>query len=375
MAMFGTIALTGYHLYVIIPKGLLLQQGNRNYHRPARGRGWQDISDQATTSGSRRSIHAILRDPAVASIGSQIGAGGGTTTVNNGRVFIALKPQNQRVPVDQVIGRLDSNLANIEGITLYMQAAQDITIGGASNSISIYLGRRRPGRAQPLGPLFLDKIRAIPGIVDVTTDQLNAGPNSTSPSSATSPRALASSPRPSTTRSTTRSASASCRPCSPRSTSITSCWRSSRSSNTAPKRSTASTSRHRAVSRCPWPPWSTASPKCRRWSSTTRASSLGDDLVHLKPGTAIGQAVAAIQQVEKQLGRPLSLQTSFQGNAQAFTASSLSSTPILIAAALVCHLPDPRRALREPDRSAHDHFDSAIGRPWRAAAAHGGVTT
>jgi hypothetical protein len=54
---------------------------------------------------------------------------------------------------------------------------------------------------------------------------------------------------------------------------------------------------------------------------------------NLKPGTAIGQAVAAIQQIAKQLGKPLSLQTSFQGNAQAFTAS-LSSTPILIAAAL-----------------------------------------
>jgi multidrug efflux pump subunit AcrB len=51
------------------------------------------------------------------------------------------------------------------------------------------------------------------------------------------------------------------------------------------------------------------------------------------PGTAIGQAVNAIQQVEKQLGKPLSLQTSFQGNAQAFGAS-LSSTPILIVAAL-----------------------------------------
>ena len=54
---------------------------------------------------------------------------------------------------------------------------------------------------------------------------------------------------------------------------------------------------------------------------------------NLLPGTAIGQAVSAIQQVEKELGKPLSLQTSFQGNAQAYGAA-LSSTPILIAAAL-----------------------------------------
>src|SRR5207253_3216629 len=55
---------------------------------------------------------------------------------------------------------------------------------------------------------------------------------------------------------------------------------------------------------------------------------------NLAPGTAIGQAVAAIQQVETDLGKPLSLTTSFQGNAQAFQAS-LSSTPILIVAALI----------------------------------------
>jgi multidrug efflux pump subunit AcrB len=55
---------------------------------------------------------------------------------------------------------------------------------------------------------------------------------------------------------------------------------------------------------------------------------------NLRPGTAIGQAVSAIQQVEKDLGKPLSLQTSFQGNAQAY-GQSLSTTPILIVAALV----------------------------------------
>ena len=55
---------------------------------------------------------------------------------------------------------------------------------------------------------------------------------------------------------------------------------------------------------------------------------------NLMPGVSIGQAVAAIQQVEKELGKPVSLATSFQGNAQAFQ-SSLASTPILIAAALV----------------------------------------
>ena len=90
---------------------------------------------------------------------------------------------------------------------------------------------------------------------------------------------------------------------------------------------------HRAASRCRYRRWLTASSKCRRWSSTIRAVSLGDALVNLAPGTALGQAVSAIQKAAKELGPPLSLQTSFQGNAQAFGAS-LKSTPILIAAAL-----------------------------------------
>ena len=71
-----------------------------------------------------------MKDPAVASIGSAIGAGGGNTTVNNGRIYIALKPYKQRNSMETILARLRTNLAKIQGITLYMQAAQDITIGG-----------------------------------------------------------------------------------------------------------------------------------------------------------------------------------------------------------------------------------------------------
>ena len=71
------------------------------------------------------------------------------------------------------------NLAHIQGITLYMQAAQDITIGGrvSKTQYQYTLDDADPGELNHCGaPLFLDRIRAIPGIVDVTTDQLNAGP-------------------------------------------------------------------------------------------------------------------------------------------------------------------------------------------------------
>src|SRR6201999_1512742 len=76
------------------------------------------------------------------------------------------------------IARLRKNLAKIQGITLYMQAAQDITIGGRVNKTQFQytLDDADPGELNLWAALFLDKIKASPGITDVTTDQLNAGP-------------------------------------------------------------------------------------------------------------------------------------------------------------------------------------------------------
>src|ERR1700750_1503610 len=98
MVMFGTIALTGY-LYVIIPKGFFPQQDTGLIIGQSEAA--QDISFQAMAERPQALIDAVMQDPAVASIGSGVGAGGGTTTVNTGRVYIALKPQNQRPSIDQ----------------------------------------------------------------------------------------------------------------------------------------------------------------------------------------------------------------------------------------------------------------------------------
>ena len=176
MVMFGTIALTGY-LYVIIPKGFFPQQDTGLILGLSEAA--QDISFQAMAERQQALINAVMQDPAVATVGSAIGAGGGNTTVNNGRVFIALKPQGPADPsVDQVIARLRTNLAKIQGITLYMQAAQDITIGGrlSKTQYQYTLNDADPGELAHWATLFLDRIKAIPGITDVATDQLNAGP-------------------------------------------------------------------------------------------------------------------------------------------------------------------------------------------------------
>ncbi|HTB04563.1 MAG TPA: efflux RND transporter permease subunit, partial [Bradyrhizobium sp.] len=166
MTMFGTIALTGY-LYVVIPKGFFPEQDTGliiGFSEAA-----QDISFPAMAERQQALLNALIRDPAVASVGAAVGAGGGTTTVNDGRVFIALKPKSQRGSMDQVLARLRTNLAKIQGITLYMQAAQDITIGGrvAKTMYQYTLNDADPGELNHWAGLFLDRIKAIPGITDV----------------------------------------------------------------------------------------------------------------------------------------------------------------------------------------------------------------
>src|SRR5467141_2764115 len=175
MTMLGTIALTGY-LYVLIPKGFFPQQDTGLIIGLSEAA--QDISFQAMAERQQALLDAVMRDPAVATVGAAVGAGGGNTTVNNGRVDIALKPQNQRGSMDQVLARLRTNLAKIQGITLYMQAAQDITIGGrVSKTMYQYtLNDADPGELNHWAALFLDRIKTVPGITDVATDQLNAGP-------------------------------------------------------------------------------------------------------------------------------------------------------------------------------------------------------
>ena len=333
MSMVGTIVLTGY-LYMLIPKGFFPQQDTGMIIGQSEAA--QDISYAAMAERQQALLNAVMRDPAVASIGSAIGAGGGTTTVNTGRVFIALKPENQRPPVDQVIARLRTNLAKIQGITLYMQAAQDITIGGrvSKTQYQYTLDDADPGELSHWAALFLDKIKAIPGIVDVTTDQLNAGPRL----DVTIKRDVAASYgiQPSTIDNTLDDAFGQ---------RIVSTMYTTLNQYHVVLEVEPQFEYSPATLNNIYVPSSTGQqvPLATLVDSAVKVAPLVVNhqgqfpsvtiSFNLMPGTAIGQAVSAIQQVEKQLGKPLSLQTSFQGNAQAFGAS-LSSTPILIVAAL-----------------------------------------
>lgn len=176
MTLLATIVLTGY-LYVIIPKGFFPQQDTGFIFGITEAS--QDISFPAMSERQQAVVDTVLQDPAVASVGSYIGPGGPTATLNNGRVFITLKPKGERiVSADDIINRLRSKLAHIQGIALYMQAAQDITIGGrlSRTQYQYTLVDADPGELNYWSSIFLDKLKSIPGIADVASDQQNAGP-------------------------------------------------------------------------------------------------------------------------------------------------------------------------------------------------------
>jgi hydrophobe/amphiphile efflux-1 (HAE1) family protein len=333
MVMLGTIALTGY-LYVIIPKGFFPQQDTGLIIGQSEAA--QDISFEAMKERQQALLDAVMRDPAVATVGSAVGAGGGSYTMNDGRVFIQLKPAEQRDPMEKVLTRLRTNLAKIQGITLYMQAAQDITVGARLNKTQFQytLNDADPGELDHWARLFLDKFKTVPGITDVATDQLNAGPML----DITIKREVASSfgilpftidntlddafgQRIVSTMYTTLQQYHVILEVNPKfqygPEALNGIYVKSSSGQQVP----LSTLVDSVVKVAPLVINHTG-----QFPSVTIS-------FNLAPGTAIGQAVSAINAVEKELHPPLSVQTSFQGNAQAFGAS-LSSTPILILASL-----------------------------------------
>jgi HAE1 family hydrophobic/amphiphilic exporter-1 len=333
MVMLGTIALTGY-LYVIIPKGFFPQQDTGLIIGQSEAA--QDISFEAMKERQQALLDAVMRDPAVATVGSAVGAGGGSYTMNDGRVFIQLKPAEQRDPMEKVLARLRTNLAKIQGITLYMQAAQDITVGARLNKTQFQytLNDADPGELDHWARLFLDKFKTVPGITDVATDQLNAGPML----DITIKREVASSfgilpftidntlddafgQRIVSTMYTTLQQYHVILEVNPKfqygPEALNGIYVKSSSGQQVP----LSTLVDSVVKVAPLVINHTG-----QFPSVTIS-------FNLAPGTAIGQAVSAINAVEKELHPPLSVQTSFQGNAQAFGAS-LSSTPILILASL-----------------------------------------
>src|SRR5439155_3173337 len=127
VVFFVTLLATTY-LFIQIPKGFFPQQDTGLITGTSEAA--QDVSSAEMARLQQALAEVVAQDPDVASFAGSIGSNSGGT-INSGRFFINLKPRDQRAAsVDQVINRLRPQLAKIEGAALYLQAAQDITVGG-----------------------------------------------------------------------------------------------------------------------------------------------------------------------------------------------------------------------------------------------------
>ncbi len=167
-----TIMLNGY-LFWIVPKGFFPQQDNGTVFGGIQGE--QDISFQAMQVDTLRFVNMIKTDPAVQNV---MAFTGGQGAANSGFIYLALKPLNERkTSASQVINRLRPKLVSIPGATVFLQAGQDLRIGGRSSSAQ-YQYTIQSDNLDDLvkwGPTLLAEMRKQSMLTDVNTDQQNSG--------------------------------------------------------------------------------------------------------------------------------------------------------------------------------------------------------
>jgi hydrophobe/amphiphile efflux-1 (HAE1) family protein len=334
MVMLATVALTGV-LFIKIPKGFFPQEDTGLIQGIAEGA--ENISPQEMKERMRAVLAVIMKDPAVAAANAYIGPGGPTVTENDGRVFITLKPLSQRVGVDQVITRLNEALQPVWGITLYMQAAQDITIGArvSKTQYQYTLVDVDSDELDHWAPILLKKFQTLPQLTDVASDQQSTGrvlkvevdrhlaeQLGINPSVVDSILYDAFGQRVAAriyTRLNQYFVILEVEPdfqLGPN--ALRRIFATSSSGKQVPLSELAKIT-------------STVAPIAVNHQGQFPSVTLS---FNLPPNVSVGAAVSAIQHAAKELHLPASIATSFQGSAQAFQ-NSLSSTPILILAALI----------------------------------------
>lgn len=168
----GTIALSVY-LYIAIPKGFFPQQdvGRLNGMVIAD----QSISFKSMDQKMQQIIGIVLKDPAVDGASTFYGGQG---TTNTGRMFVSLKPLKERnIDIDHVIARLRPKLARVPGATLFLQAVQDVRIGGRMGGGQYQYTLQGDDFAELVkwAPLVTAKLKTLTGLVDVNSDQQDKG--------------------------------------------------------------------------------------------------------------------------------------------------------------------------------------------------------
>jgi len=337
MVFFATMALSVY-LYVVIPKGFFPIQDTGLVTGFAEA--GQDISPQEMARLMQSLGEVLIKDPGIAAVGSTMGSTGSAQTANTGRFFIGLKPRDQRTTdATGIIDRLRPQLARIEGVKLTLQPAQDITVGGriGRGQFQYTLQDADIGELNEWAPKILAKLQTLPQLADVSTDQQGNAPQLMV--SINRDQAARFGILPEVIDATLNDAFGQ--------RQVAQYYTQTNTYHVIlevpPEMQGDPNTLDRIYLKSPLTgasvPISTlvtidntqVGPLSVSHQSQFPAFTLS---FNLRSGTALGQAVDAINKAVLDMGVPVTLTGTFQGNAQAFQ-DSLASEPILIAAALV----------------------------------------
>ena len=337
LVFLATVGATVY-LFVVIPKGFFPQQDTGiiygNSDAP------QDISFDAMVKLQKQLGAIIKADPGVDLVPMALGAGVGASAQNNGRMFITLKPRDERdVDAFHIIDRLRPKLAEVKGVRLYLQVAQDVTVGARSarTQFQYTVQDANLDELSAWAPRILAKLRQLPDLRDVATDQQAAGTTLT----IAIDRDMASrfGIQPQLIDDTLYDAFGQ-RQVNQYFTQLNTYEvieeilpELQGDPKTLDKIYVRSPTTGQEVPMSAFAKWTTKPVQPLSISHQSQFPAITISF-NLAPGVALGQATQAVQKVVSELRAPSALTTTFQGNAQAFQ-DSLTTVPLLILAALV----------------------------------------
>jgi multidrug efflux pump len=328
-----TVGLNVY-LFMVVPKGFFPQQDNGTIFGGIQGP--QDASFPVMQAAAARIVTLVKDDPAVASVTAFTGGNNGAA--NSGFIYMALKPLGERkIAASQVITRLRPKLAVVRGASVFVQAGQDLRIGGRQSS-SQYQYTVQSDNLDDLvkwGPILLQELRKVRGFTDVNSDQQNNGLQASLVYDRATAARLGISPamidntlydafgqRQVSTMYTSLNQYHVVMEVAPK------FWQSPEGLNAIYLRSTNGGPVIPLSAIAHYEP--TTAPIAVNHQGQFPSVTLS---FNLAPGLALGDAVKTIKDLERSLGMPGRIQGSFSGALQAFQAS-LASEPFLILAAL-----------------------------------------
>jgi multidrug efflux pump len=323
-------------LYVVVPKGFFPVQDTGVIQGISEAQ--QTASFAAMAQAQKALAEVILKDPAVENIASFIGLDGINTTLNSGRMLINLKPlEERRVDATTIMHRLQDAVAQVQGIKLYMQPVQDLTVEDRASRTQFQFTLEEPD-ANDLNmwtTRLVEKLETLPQLRDVATDQQTGGAQTTLVIDRQTASRLGITPQ---AIDDTLYDAFGQRQISTLFTQLNQYHVILEAMPDFQKNPSKLQDIYVRASNGGQVPLSTFS-HFERGTAPLAVNHQGQFPAitisfNLAPGASLGDATTAILEAQKELQMPLSVQASFQGTAQAFQAS-LKNEPLLILAALV----------------------------------------